>query len=331
MTNPAVEELAKSGQLDKLKECDETLIVPSLYTKAAYYGHLDVIRWMYEEKHISFHPSVLAYSCGHLDVLKYVHTIISGPSEVDHMLCYNAARRGSVECLRYLHENGYPWDASILSSAAEKGHLECFQYAYENGCPWNEFCLLHAACYGNLECLRYAHEQGMNAGDFKICKHTAWKGHVHCLQFLFEKGYPLSQLRVGDAVVSGNVECVKFLLLQGYELWDSDLYDASWRGHFDVFEYLYEYIFLLKNALSSSSEWSGWNHDYNYPDEFVDKFDLDKRVWRKSLFHIDLSAHPALQARVRVKQQELNERRQECLMHSGINEDVVNHMLSTFL
>ena len=83
---------------------------------------------------------------------------------------------------------------------------------------------------------------------------------------------------------------------------------------------------VSKNEPTSPSTSSSY-----YPDEFADKFDLDKRVWRKSLFHIDLSAHPALQARVCAKQQEIDERRQECLMHSAINKDVVNHALSTFL
>ena len=327
-----VEELAKSGQLDRLKECDETLLVPSLYLAAAYFGHLDVIKWLYEEKHLSFpeNPrSVLAHSCGHLDVLQYVLTIIPvATGALETWACYNASRRGNVECLRYLHAHGYPWGSDTLSSAAEKGHLECLKYAYENGCPWNEYCLLHAATYGNLDCLRYAHEQGMNAADFNICGHTAWKGHIDCLTFLFENGYTSSRLRVGDAVVSGNIECVKFLLLQGYELSDSDLFDASWRGHFEVFEYLYEYIYSPHSFLAT---WPGWNTEYNYSDGFADKFDLDKHMWRKSLFHIDLSAHPALQSRVRAKQQEIEERTQACVQATSINEDVVNHVVRTFL
>ena len=45
-------------------------------------------------------------------------------------------------------ENGCPClDERILvdtCSAAENGHLECLKYAHENGCPWDEQLLVLA-------------------------------------------------------------------------------------------------------------------------------------------------------------------------------------------
>ena len=49
-----------------------------------------------------------------------------------------AAKYGHLECLKYAHENGCPWDEVTCSEAAENGHLECLKYAHENGCPWDE-------------------------------------------------------------------------------------------------------------------------------------------------------------------------------------------------
>jgi hypothetical protein len=40
-----------------------------------------------------------------------------------------------LECLKYLHENGCPWDEETCYVAALSGHLECLKYAQENGCP----------------------------------------------------------------------------------------------------------------------------------------------------------------------------------------------------
>ena len=40
--------------------------------------------------------------------------------------------------LKYLRENGCPWDEEDLFLAAENGHLECLKYAREKGCPWDE-------------------------------------------------------------------------------------------------------------------------------------------------------------------------------------------------
>ena len=49
-----------------------------------------------------------------------------------------AAKNGHLECLKYAHENGCPWDGETCSEAAENGHLECLKYARENGCPGSE-------------------------------------------------------------------------------------------------------------------------------------------------------------------------------------------------
>ena len=51
--------------------------------------------------------------------------------------CKQAAYNGHLECLRYLHENGCPWDGWTCIFAAKYGHLYCLQYAHENGCPWD--------------------------------------------------------------------------------------------------------------------------------------------------------------------------------------------------
>ena len=72
--------------------------------------------------------------------------------------CTNAAAAGDLTRLKYVHENGCPWDESTCEAAARCGHLECLQYAHENGCPWDEWVCHEAAKGGHLECLKYAHE-----------------------------------------------------------------------------------------------------------------------------------------------------------------------------
>ena len=44
-----------------------------------------------------------------------------------------------VECLKYAHENGCPWNEETCYYAAQNGHLECLKYAHENGCPWDDW------------------------------------------------------------------------------------------------------------------------------------------------------------------------------------------------
>lgn len=45
-----------------------------------------------------------------------------------------AAGNGHTDCLRYLHENGCPWDRYACIYAAD-GHPDCLRYLHENGCP----------------------------------------------------------------------------------------------------------------------------------------------------------------------------------------------------
>ena len=37
--------------------------------------------------------------------------------------------------LKYLHENGCPWDEGTCVAAAKGGHLDVLKYAHKNGCP----------------------------------------------------------------------------------------------------------------------------------------------------------------------------------------------------
>ena len=57
-----------------------------------------------------------------------------------------AALNGHLEYLKYLHENGYPWNIEATRVAASNGHLDCMKYLYRNGCPcsseiWYHFFL----------------------------------------------------------------------------------------------------------------------------------------------------------------------------------------------
>jgi len=43
---------------------------------------------------------------------------------------------GHLDVLKYLHENGCPWNEMTCECAAAFGHLDVLKYAQENGCPW---------------------------------------------------------------------------------------------------------------------------------------------------------------------------------------------------
>jgi len=67
---------------------------------------------------------------------------------------------GRLESLKYLHENGCPWNDISCIAASEKGHLDCLRYLHENGCPWNGRCCYQAKRNGKFICLTYLLENG---------------------------------------------------------------------------------------------------------------------------------------------------------------------------
>lgn len=62
--------------------------------------------------------------------------------------------------LKYIHENGFPWDHSATYKAAENCHLECLKYLHNNGCPWDDYTAYKAAESGDMECLKYVYTNG---------------------------------------------------------------------------------------------------------------------------------------------------------------------------
>ena len=42
--------------------------------------------------------------------------------------CQIAARDGNLECLKYAHEIGCPWDKETCTQAALNGHLDCLSF-----------------------------------------------------------------------------------------------------------------------------------------------------------------------------------------------------------
>ena len=103
--------------------------------------------------------------------------------------CLHAASNGHLECLKYAHEHGCPWDELTCIAAAVNGQLDCLRYARKNGCPWDEKTCEGAAKYGHLECLKYAREHGC-PWDELTCRGAAEKGHLECLKYACAHGFP---------------------------------------------------------------------------------------------------------------------------------------------
>ena len=64
--------------------------------------------------------------------LEYIHVRLRSPN-------------GHLPALKYLHENGCPWDYDTCVCTADNKHWDCLQYAVDNKCPeWEKYAKRHA-------------------------------------------------------------------------------------------------------------------------------------------------------------------------------------------
>jgi hypothetical protein len=146
-----------------------------------------------------------------------------------------AAKYGQLACLRYLHQQGYPWNNDTFHNACNQaaihGHTKCLQYAHENGCIWTEYTCWLAVYYKKIECLQYAHTNGCPFDNSLyyavtdvillqevrkmgcvwnecVCKEFATKGLLSCLQYAHEHGCPWSYTTCIAAITSKHIECL---------------------------------------------------------------------------------------------------------------------------
>ena len=125
--------------------------------------------------------------------------------------------------MKYLRENGCPWDERWCEAAAESGHLECMKYLHENGCPWDESACAAAAFCEHLECLKYLHENECPWNE-RTCEAAASCGHLGCLKYLHENGCPWDEETCAAAAACANLECLKYAHENGCPMFGDDRY-----------------------------------------------------------------------------------------------------------
>jgi hypothetical protein len=135
----------------------------------------------------------------------------------------NASAHGHLECLRFLvdHFRPYvPWDASTAVMTAAMDQLECLKFLRENGCPWNDDVFRAATGCAEMEVVEYLHEIG-SPGE-TACEGAALAGSVERLEFLRARGYPWGGAFY-HAATRGRLDCMRWMHEHGCpwgNVWD---------------------------------------------------------------------------------------------------------------
>ena len=145
-------------------------------------NHSDLFKWLTPDTNLTLPRAVREYHeqaahSGSLEILKYLQTQTQfrGGNECfwSAWSCYYAAQNDHLEILKYLHENGYPWNIDACYHAAMKGHLDILKYLHENGCRWDTCVCAYAVENGHFEILKYLHENGCpcdeNISNYAVC------------------------------------------------------------------------------------------------------------------------------------------------------------------
>jgi hypothetical protein len=149
---------AKGGSVEAMRwlmqhgfDC-KRFVVP-VVLNAAYYGHLDVLRFLHEDGHTVAEltgsnltdPCELAASRGHLEVLRWLHEHdwpLGDASEC-------AASAGHTHILMYLKEEGIRFNEQTMLNAVKGGHLAVCQYLLTTECPYDAETLSAAVAESN--------------------------------------------------------------------------------------------------------------------------------------------------------------------------------------
>ena len=179
-----------------------------------------------------------------------------------------------MECLKWLHENNMcPWDEEMCEYAAENGQLECLKYAHENGCPWDREDVHESRLewtFGVFE-VRARERVSLERGHVRVCRQN---GHLECLKYARENGCPwdketcecaaewtfgVFEVRARDTGVLGTrgrarmppewtFGVFEVRARARVSLEQVDVQEAAWNGHLECLRYAREH----------GCPWDGW-------------------------------------------------------------------------
>jgi hypothetical protein len=142
-------------------------------------------------------------------------------------MCVFAARRGDIKMLRYLHENGWPWEGYTLRAAAKSGNRDCLAYVLDNACPWTPDDLCQTVRSTLWTTIVTAIRP--DGGDTRPATAAASMGRLDLLSDLCEKGYVCGPETCAAAARHGYVDCLHYLYKQ-HCAWDHETTRAALVG-----------------------------------------------------------------------------------------------------
>jgi hypothetical protein len=176
---------------------------------------------------------VYAAKCGSSDVLKLIH---EAGCMLSSSVCDAAAKSGDPDTLRYALDHTGPnsWDAA-MDSVMASGNLDCVRVMYDKGYQLYRSAkpLLHPAViavkHGELEILRFVVNCSGPPRAELLSRRTAVKGGVEMLKYVRELGCVFDTETTEAAALRGDLEALRYAHTCGAP-WDVRTLAAAVRG-----------------------------------------------------------------------------------------------------
>lgn len=154
-----------------------------------------------------------------------------------------AVKNNHVQCLENIHDTliRVPWSATTMEIAAKNRSIDCLKYLYENGCPINNDICDYAAEEGCVKCLKYLHLIGMSLTS-DTCYYAAYNGNARCLEYTMQNGCTWSELIFKAVIESQNLDTFIYAIESGY-VFDEDVLEfLIEKGSREVLTYFFNNI-----------------------------------------------------------------------------------------
>jgi len=165
---------------------------------AAEYGHLNVLKWLVNQKlpiTLTLWATRNAARNGHVEVIELLRSQSRCPW--DRWTCAYASEHGQLEVLQYLRSQNpkCKWDEYTCTYAAKNGYVKVLIWLRSQTppCPWNEYTCLYAAKYGQLETLKWMRSQNPPCPwNIQMCVDTFEAEQLNVLKWLEANSCPCS-------------------------------------------------------------------------------------------------------------------------------------------
>ncbi len=239
--------LAEKGYFDilkrKFRRNDRNY--QTFLTNAAKGGQLEIFNWLLQRGDCTWDLKLFKNATlgGSIPILKQC---LENNCPADASICAYAVKlhdntAKALNTLKWLRENGLPWDEWTCRMAAVSGNLEALMWAKSNGCPWNIQTAKDAVIRGDLPLIEYCLENGCPSDsslykdaflnfDFQIAEGDIKTPEtmLNIFKLLHQYGVPWDKSASNIAAKHLHFPALTWAVQNGCP-WDDDIYHLAMR------------------------------------------------------------------------------------------------------